>query len=149
MDFNGKAGKTGTKLKCKCSKAGKCKWRNTSNKKVTNATITAYKCTGDAPVTEAPPATTTKAPVVTDAPDTEAPPVTDGPPATNGTPATIPPTEELPNYNNDNYTFTCSGTTCTLKLSDGQTFVGKVDGDVVSFMGIPYAKESFILDGSA
>ena len=58
-------------------------------------------------------------------------------------PATIPPTEELPNYNNDNYNFSCSGTTCTLTLSDGQTFVGKVDGDIVSFNGIPYAKFGF------
>ena len=143
MDFNGKAGKTGTKLKCKCSKTGKCKWRNTSNKKVSNATIMAYKCTGDAPVTQPPSeAVTTTGPVVTQAPETNPPP-TDGPtnaPATNA-PVTMPPSDDqLPDYNNDNYTFTCSGDTCTLKLSDGQTFVGKVDGDVVSFLGIPYAK---------
>ena len=45
--FNGKEGKTGTKLTCKCSKkTGKCKWKNTSNKKVTNAKIEAYFCSG-------------------------------------------------------------------------------------------------------
>ena len=101
------------------------------------STIAAYKCTGDAPATtQAPPAPTDDTPApVTDLPVTNAPtnaPVTAAP--------TMPPTDDLPNYNNDNYTFTCSGDTCTLKLSDGQTFVGKQDGDVVSFMGIPYAK---------
>ena len=101
------------------------------------ATIAAYKCTGDAPATtQAPPAPTDGTPApVTDAPTNA--PVTAGPTAPN---PTMPPTDDLPNYNNDNYTFTCSGDTCTLKLSDGQTFVGKQDGDVVSFMGIPYAK---------
>lgn len=45
--FNGKEGKTGTKLTCKCNKkSGKCKWKNTSNKKVTNAKIEAYFCSG-------------------------------------------------------------------------------------------------------
>ena len=45
--FNGKEGKTGTKLTCKCSKkTGKCKWKNSSNKKVTFEKIESYFCSG-------------------------------------------------------------------------------------------------------
>ena len=42
--FNGKEGKTGTKLICKCNKKGVCKWKNTKNKKINGATYRGYFC---------------------------------------------------------------------------------------------------------
>ena len=42
--FNGKEGKTGTKLICKCNKKGVCKWKNTNNKKINGATYRGYFC---------------------------------------------------------------------------------------------------------
>ena len=42
--FNGKEGKTGTKLICKCNKKGVCKWKNTNNKKITGAIYRDYFC---------------------------------------------------------------------------------------------------------
>ena len=35
---------------------------------------------------------------------------------------------------------TNDGTTCTLTMSDGQTFLGYVEGDLCNFAGIPYAE---------
>ena len=43
-NFNGKEGKTGTKLICKCNKKGVCKWKNTNNKKINGATYRGYFC---------------------------------------------------------------------------------------------------------
>ena len=46
--------------------------------------------------------------------------------------------EELPDYNDLDYEFSCSGTTCTLTLSDGQEFLGFLDQqhNVVNFRGV-------------
>ena len=46
----------------------------------------------------------------------------------------------LPDYNDDDYTFTSDDQTCTLAMSDGQTFLGYVEDDLCNFAGIPYAE---------
>ena len=45
--FNGKEGKTGTKLFCNCNKKGICKWKNSNNKKITGAIYREYFCQSD------------------------------------------------------------------------------------------------------
>ena len=45
--FNGKEGKTETKLFCKCNKKGICKWKNSNNKKITGAIYRDYFCQSD------------------------------------------------------------------------------------------------------
>lgn len=45
--FNGKEGKTGTKLFCHCNKKGICKWKNANNKKINGAIYREYFCQSD------------------------------------------------------------------------------------------------------
>ena len=47
----------------------------------------------------------------------------------------------LPDYNNDDYTFSCNqNNRCNLVMSDGQTFIGTTDGEVVTFTSVPFAQ---------
>merc|ERR1711887_534952 len=79
-----------------------------------------------------------------DGPNATTPPSTTATASTTTTTTVEPePTQpgELPDYNNDMYTFSCDETdTCTLTMTDGQTFIGKKDEGMISFEAIPYAK---------
>ena len=53
--------------------------------------------------------------------------------------------KELPDFNNDDYTFSCmsnnQGAECTITMSNGQSFSGKREhGPVIIFRNIPYAE---------
>lgn len=53
---------------------------------------------------------------------------------------TIPPPENLPDYNDMDYTFQCQDPVCRIQLADGQTFHGiKISDDIIEFTGIKYA----------
>ena len=49
-------------------------------------------------------------------------------------------TEDLPDYNDDDYDLSCSGNECTLTMSDGQTFVGINNNGIVTFHAVPFAQ---------
>ena len=62
---------------------------------------------------------------------------------TTTTPTTATTEAQLPDYNDDQYTFSCDDTTnqCTLTMSDGQTFLGtRDDNGFVTFLSIPFAQ---------
>lgn len=59
---------------------------------------------------------------------------------TTAAPVTAP---ELPaDFNDDDYTFACDeeAKTCTVTLTNGMEFKGKLQDDVVQFRGVPYAQ---------
>ena len=62
-------------------------------------------------------------------------------------PPNTPSPIELPDYNNDDYTYACDDSTqngneveCTITMSDGQKFTGKKVGSMLNFKNIPYAE---------
>ena len=52
---------------------------------------------------------------------------------------TTEPDDGLPDYNDLQYDFSCSGGKCTITVENGMTFVGEEKNGVVSFRSIPYA----------
>ena len=59
---------------------------------------------------------------------------------TTSTPTTPGLPDGLSDNNDDDYTLTSDDQTCTLVMSDGQTFLGYAEDDFCNFAGISYAE---------
>merc|ERR1711990_123096 len=55
-------------------------------------------------------------------------------------PTDAPGPEDLPDYNDMNYSFSCDGSDCQIQMENGFSFMGTESQGVVTFKSIPYAQ---------